>query len=60
MKISKNVVLTFLAMLGTVLSFSIVNMFIIPITIGKYIAIEVVISILHYMYNQAKAQTLNN
>jgi hypothetical protein len=60
MGISRNVVLTFLAILGTVLSFFIVDMFIIPITIGKYIAIEVVITTLHYMYNKAKIQTFNN
>jgi hypothetical protein len=60
MGISKNVILTFLAILGTMISFFIVDMFIIPITIGKYIAIEVVISVLHYMYNKAKIQTINN
>ena len=60
MRISKNVSLTFLAILGTVLSFFIVDTFILPITIGRYIAIEVVITALHYMYNKAKLQTFNN
>ncbi len=60
MRISKNVSLTFLAILGTVLSFFIVDTFILPITIGRYIAIEVVITTLHYMYNKAKLQTFNN
>jgi hypothetical protein len=60
MGISKNVILTFLAILGTMISFFIVDMFIIPITLGKYIAIEVVITTLHYMYNKAKIQTINN
>jgi hypothetical protein len=60
MGISRNMVLTFLAILGTVLSFFIVDMFIVSVTIGEYIAIEVVISTLHYMYNKAKIQTINN
>jgi hypothetical protein len=60
MKISKNVILTFVAILGTVLSFFIVDMFIVPITIGRYLAIEIVISTLHYMYNKVKIQTFNN
>jgi hypothetical protein len=60
MKISKNVILTFVAMLGTVLSFFIVDMFIVPVTIGRYLAIEIVISTLHYMYNKVKIQTFNN
>jgi hypothetical protein len=60
MKISKNVILTFVAILGTVLSFFIVDMFIVPITIGRYLAIEIVISSLHYMYNKVKIQTFNN
>ena len=60
MRISKNVILTFVAMLGTVLSFFIVDMFIVPITIGRYLAIEIVISSLHYMYNKVKIQTFNN
>jgi len=54
MGISKNMILAFFAIMGTIISFSIVNVFIIPITIGKYITIEVVISILHYLYNKAK------
>lgn len=60
MGISKNVILTFLAILGSVISFFIVDMFIVPVTIGKYIAIEFVITMLHYMYNRAKIQTFNN
>jgi hypothetical protein len=60
MRISKNVILTFVAILGTVLSFFIVDMFIVPITIGRYLAIEIVISTLHYMYNKVKIQTFNN
>jgi len=60
MRISKNVILTFVAILGTVLSFFIVDMFIVPITIGRYLAIEIVISSLHYMYNKVKIQTFNN
>lgn len=60
MGISKNVILTFLAILGSVICFYIIDMFILPVTIGKYIAIELVISMFHYMYNKAKIQTFNN
>lgn len=60
MKINKNVSLTFLALLGTMLSFFIVDRFILPISLGKYIAIEIVITMFHYMYNKAKLQTFNN
>lgn len=60
MRISKNVILTFLAIIGSVISFYIVDLFIVPVTIGKYIAIEFVITMLHFMYNRAKIQTLNN
>jgi hypothetical protein len=60
MRISKNVILTFVAILGTVLSFFIVDMFIVPVTVGEYLAIEIVISTLHYMYNKVKIQTFNN
>jgi hypothetical protein len=60
MGISKNVILTFLAIIGSIITFFIVDLFIVTVTIGQYIAIEVVISILHYMYNKAKVQTFNN
>ena len=60
MGISKNVILTFLAIIGSIIAFFIVDLFIVTVTIGQYIAIEVIISILHYMYNKAKVQTINN
>ena len=60
MKISKGVVLPLLAIIGTLISFNIVNIFIISTTVGQYLAIEVVISILHFMYNKAKTQVFKS
>jgi hypothetical protein len=59
MRINKHVVLTLMAIWGSILSYFIISLFIVPITVGKYIAIEVVISFLHYMYNKVKVQIFN-
>jgi hypothetical protein len=45
-----------LAILGTVLSWFIINLFVVTITIGHFVIIEIIISVFHHMYNRAKEQ----
>lgn len=51
--------LFFIAILGSVMAFRIIDLFIIEISIIEFIIIEIVISCLHTMYNIAKRQELN-
>lgn len=51
--------LFFIAILGSVMAFKIIDLFIIEISIIEFIIIEIVISCLHAMYNIAKRQELN-
>ena len=44
-----------IAILGSVIGYSVITLFIIPLTVLQYIAIEAIISILHLMYNTAKS-----
>ena len=52
----RTIVLGLLAIVGSVLSYIIVNSFIVPVTILQYVLIEIVISTLHALYNKAKVQ----
>jgi len=56
---SKTIILSLLAIVGSIISYVIVNSFIVPVTILQYILIEIVISTLHAMYNKAKVQSQN-
>jgi hypothetical protein len=60
MKWNKTIVLSVLAIVGSIIAYFTVNNFIVPVTIGQYILIELIISTLHAMYNKAKNQSLNN
>ena len=44
-----------IAILGSVIGYSVITLFVIPLTVLQYIAIEAIISILHLMYNTAKS-----
>jgi hypothetical protein len=44
-----------IAILGSVIGYSVITLFIIPLTVLQYIAIEAIISVLHLMYNTAKS-----
>ena len=44
-----------IAILGSVIGYSVISLFVIPLTVLQYIAIEAIISILHLMYNTAKS-----
>jgi hypothetical protein len=60
MKWNKTIVLSVLAIAGSIIAYFTVNTFIVPVTIGQYILIEIIISTLHALYNKAKIQSLNN
>jgi hypothetical protein len=53
-------VLIIIAIIGSLFGFTIVNMFIIEISIGQFFLIEVIISLLHELYNQAKSKLILN
>ena len=44
-----------IAILGSVIGYLVITLFVIPLSILQYIAIEAIISILHLMYNTAKS-----
>jgi hypothetical protein len=44
-----------IAILGSVIGYTVISLFVLPVTILQYIAIEAIISILHLMYNTAKS-----
>jgi hypothetical protein len=60
MNINKTLLLTLIAILGTWLSFSIIDMMIISLTIGQYLLIELVVSIFHFLYVKVKKNNLKN
>jgi hypothetical protein len=52
--------LLIIALVGSVLSYYIINLFISPITILQYLGIEIIITIFHTLYNKAKLGTKTN
>jgi len=55
-KIITSTFLLGLALLGTLLSWGFINLFIVDVTLWHFIIIELVISIFHGFYNKAKNQ----
>jgi hypothetical protein len=51
--------LLLLAILGTVLGYMSLNLFIVTVSFMQYIGIEIVLSLLHWMYNRAKQDLIN-
>jgi hypothetical protein len=49
-----------LAVLGSVMSFIVIDNWIVPMSIGHYILIEVIITAAHELYNQTKKHVLNS
>jgi hypothetical protein len=45
-----------LAVLGTILSWMIINLFVVEITFTRFVIIEFTISVFHHLYNKAKEQ----
>ena len=53
-------VLLVVAILGTVIAYSITDLFIIDISFWKFFLIELTITLMHELYNQAKQQVIIN
>jgi hypothetical protein len=52
--------LMLIAIIGSLFGYTVVNMFIIEMSIGKFLLIELIISLLHLLYNCAKRVELLN
>lgn len=53
--IKNKIILWIAAILGSIIGYFTISLFIIDVTILQYIAIEAIISILHLMYNTVKS-----
>jgi hypothetical protein len=53
-------ILIIIAILGTAIGYSIVDLFIISMPFWKYFLIELLITLLHEVYNQVKNSTIEN
>lgn len=53
-------VLIVIAIVGSLFGYAIVNLFIIEISLGRFFLIEVIISLLHELYNKAKNKLILN
>ena len=53
-------VLIIIAIIGSLFGYTIINMFVIEISFGKFLIIELIISLLHELYNQAKSKLILN
>ena len=53
-------VLIIIAIIGSLFGYTIINMFVIEISFGKFLIIELIISLLHELYNCAKRVELLN
>jgi len=51
--------LVLLALLGSLFGYLIINSVIIPITFWQYFAIEVIVTIFHLLYEQARKKVAN-
>jgi len=49
-----------IAIIGSLFGYTVVNMFIIEMPIGKFLLIELIISLLHLLYNHAKSKIILN
>lgn len=53
-------ILIVVAIIGTIIGYCIVDLFIIELPFWKYFLIEFVITLLHEMYNQTKQKVIPN
>jgi hypothetical protein len=53
-------VLIIIAIIGSLFGYTIINMFVIEMSFGKFLIIELIISLLHELYNQAKSKLILN
>jgi hypothetical protein len=55
----KKGLLLMIAVVGSIISYYTVNLFIVSISFMQYFAIEIIITAMHQLYNQAKKNSLN-
>ena len=53
-------ILMIVAIFGSIVGYVVVDLFIIPIPFWKYFLIELLITLLHEVYNQVKNSTIEN
>lgn len=51
--------LLIVSIIGSILGYYVIDFFILEISVFQYLLIEVVISVIHYMYQKAKYETIN-
>lgn len=56
---SDKIKILLIALMGTLIGYKVVVLFIIPITFWQYFAIEVVVTLLHMLYEQVKQKEIN-
>lgn len=54
----RKLMLVIVAIVGSAIAFAIVSMFVLKVTIGQYILIELIITASHWLYNKAKEETI--
>ena len=52
--------LILMAIVGSLFAYTVVDLFIIEMPIGKFLLIELIISLLHLLYNHAKSKIILN
>jgi hypothetical protein len=52
--------LILMAIVGSLFAYTVIDLFIIEMPIGKFLLIELIISVLHELYNYAKNRMLLN
>jgi|APGre2960657373_1045057.scaffolds.fasta_scaffold371176_1 uncharacterized membrane protein len=45
-----------IAVIGTIIGYTVINLVIVPLSIWQYLGIELVITVLHLLYNYAKRE----
>lgn len=48
-----------ISIIGSILGYYVIDLFILDLSIIQYLLIEVVVSVIHYMYQKAKYETIN-
>ena len=56
----KKFMLFMMAVVGSVIAFAIISMFILDMSVGQYVLIELIITAAHWLYNKAKEESLLN
>jgi hypothetical protein len=48
-----------ISIIGSIIGYYVIDLFILDLSIIQYLLIEVVVSVIHYMYQKAKYETIN-